>query len=110
LDVVFELRAGQPTVIRVADEFAAPIADWREAGIEAECTAGWEAHAGVVREVADEYGAAAASWYDAFNGVDHDQDPREKDLIASDGWHQSPEGVAAQAEVLHVLGYDTVTP
>jgi hypothetical protein len=110
LDVVFELRAGQPTVIRVADEFAAPIADWREAGIEAECTAGWEAHAGVVREVADEYGTAAASWYDAFNGVDHDQDPREKDLIASDGWHQSPEGVAAQAEVLHALGYDPIVP
>ena len=111
LDVVFELRAGQPTVIRVADEFAPSIADWREAGIEAVCTAGWEAHAGVIREAADEYGVGTASWYDAFNGPDHDEDPREKGYIAADGWHQSPDaGVAAQADVLHALGYDPIVP
>ena len=110
LDVVFELRAGQPTVIRVADEWAAPIADWREAGIEADCTAGWEAHAGVIRQVADEYGVGTASWYDAFNGPDHDEDPREKGYIASDGWHQSSAGEEVQAEVLHSLGYDPIVP
>ena len=59
-------------MIRVADYFASPIADWREAGMEAECTAGWEAWAGVIREVADEYGVAMALRYDAFNGPDHD--------------------------------------
>jgi len=110
LDVVVELRAGQPTVIRVADEWAAPIADWREAGVEAVCTAGWEAQAGVIREAADEYGAGTASWYDAFNGPDHDEDPREKGYISSDGWHQSVEGAAAQVEVLHTLGYDAIAP
>jgi hypothetical protein len=61
LDEIFELRAGQSTVIRVADYFASPIADWREAAIEAECTAGWEAWSGVIREVADEYGVGMAS-------------------------------------------------
>lgn len=111
LDVVFELRAGQPTVIRTADQFAGQIADWRTAGIEAECTAGWEAHAGVTREVADEYGVATASWYDAFNGPNHDEDPREKGYIHYDGYHQSQDaGVAAQADVLHSLGYDPIVP
>ncbi len=111
LDEIFELRAGQPTVIRVADYFASAIADWREAGIEAECTAGWEAWAGVIREAADEYGVGMASWYDAFNGPDHDEDPREKGYIADDGWHQSHDaGVAAQVEVLHALGYDPIVP
>ena len=110
LDVVFELRAGQPTVIRVADDFAAPIASWREAGIEAICTASWEAKAGVIHEAADEYGVGAASWYDAFNGPDHDEDPYEKGYIADDVHHQSGEGVKVQAEALHALGYDPITP
>ena len=109
-DAVFELRAGQPTVIRVADEFAAPIASWREAGIEAICTASWEAHAGVIREAADEYGVGTASWYDEFNGPDHDEDPLEKGYIADDGWHQSGEGAKVQGEVLHALGYDPIVP
>jgi hypothetical protein len=110
LDEIFELRAGQPTVVRVPNEFAAMIADWREAGIESECTAGWEGQSAVIGDVADEYGVEMASWYDAFNGPDHDEDPREKGYIASDGFHTSPDGTTVQAEVLHSLGYDTVTP
>ena len=109
-DAVFDLRAGQPTVIRTADEFAAPIASWREAGIEAICTASWEAHAGVIREAADDYGVGTASWYDAFNGPDHDEDPYEKSYIADDVFHQSGEGAKVEAEVLHALGYDEITP
>ena len=110
LDAVFELRAGQPTVTRVADEFAAPIADWRQDGIEAVCTTSWEAHAQVIHEAADEYGAGTASWYDAFNGPDHDEDPVEKGYIADDGFHQSLAGAKVQAEVLHALGYDPINP
>ena len=111
LDEIFELRAGQPTVIRTADYFAGPIAAWREAGIEAECTAGWEAWAGVIHDAADEYGVETASWYDAFNGPGHDEDPREKGDIAVDGWHQSRDaGVEVQADVLHTLGYDPIIP
>jgi len=109
-DVVFELRAGQPTVIRVADVWAAPIANWREQGVEAVCTAGSEAWAGVIREAADEYGVEMASWYDAFNGPDHDEDPVEKGYIGVDVYHQSREGAAVQAEVLHALGYDAIIP
>ena len=97
-------------MIRVADEFAAPIASWREAGIEAICTASWEAHAQVIHEAADGYGVGTASWYDAFNGPNHDEDPYEKGYIADDVFHQSREGAAVQAEVLHALGYDPIIP
>lgn len=110
-DVIFELRAGQPTVIRTYDAFAAPLADWREAGIEPECTASWEAQADAIHEAADEYGVLTASFYDAFNGTNHDEDAREKGYIAADGWHQSQDaGVTAQVEVLHALGYDPTIP
>ena len=110
-DTIFELRAGQPTVIRTYDAFAAALADWREAGIEPECTAAWEAQADAIHEAADEYGVSTASFYDEFNGTNHDEDAREKGYIASDGWHQSQDaGVAAQVEVLHALGYDPTIP
>ena len=110
-DAVFELRAGQPTVIRTYDAFAAALADWREAGIEPECTAAWEAQADAIHEAAAEYGVLTASFYDEFNGVDRDEDPREKGYIDVDGFHQSEDaGVSAQVEVLHALGYDPIVP
>ena len=110
-DVVFELRAGEPTVIRTYDFFAGPLPDWREAGIEPQCTAAWEAQADTIHDAADEYGVLVASFYDEFNGPNHDEDAREKGYIAADGWHQSQDaGVAAQVEVLHALGYDPLVP
>ena len=109
-DTVFELRASQPTVIRTYDQFSGSLADWREAGIEPECTAGWEAQADAIHEAADEYGVLTASFYDEFNGTNHDEDPREKGYISGDGWHTSPEGTTSQVEVLHALGYDPITP
>ena len=110
-DTVFDLRADQPTVIRTYDFFSGPLADWREAGIEPECTAGWEAQADAIHEAANEYGVLTASFYDDFNGINHDEDPRKKGYIAADGWHQSQDaGVSAQVEVLHALGYDPIIP
>lgn len=109
-EVVFELRAGQPTVIRTFDVFAGMSVDWREAGIEAECTAFWESESEALREAAGDYGVAMVSFYDEFNGVDHDEDPREKGYISIDGYHASPEGVYFQVEVLHTLGYDAIVP
>jgi hypothetical protein len=110
-DEIFELRSGQPTVIRTFDWFAAALPDWREAGIEPECTTAWEAQADAIHEAADEYGVLTAAFYDAFNGPDHDEDVREKGYIRADGWHQSLDaGVAAQVEVLHALGYDPIVP
>lgn len=109
-DTIFELRSGQPTVIRTYDAFAAALADWREAGIEPECTAAWEAQADAIHEAADEYGVLTASFYDEFNGTNHDEDAHEKGYIASDGWHASLEGQLAQVEVLHALGYEPIVP
>jgi hypothetical protein len=109
-DVVFELRAGQPTVIRAFDQFNGMIADLREAGIEAECKATWDSESEVLHEVAKDYGVAMASFYDEFNGPDHDEDPREKGHIYPDGIHASLEGIAVQVEALHALGYDAIVP
>lgn len=84
------------------------IADWREAGIEAECMAAWEVFAQTIRDAAAEYDVPTASMLDASNGADHSEDPREKGFISSDKMHTTVEGKAVMVEALHALGYDPV--
>lgn len=107
-EIVFDLRGGEPTIVRAIDLYNPVIADWRTAGIEDECTADWEMWARTIREAADEYRVPTASMFDAFNGPGHDEDPREKGFIGPDKEHTSDKGKAAMVEVLHGLGYDPV--
>ena len=53
----------------LAGRFNGMIADWREAGIEPECTAFWDSESEALREAADDYGVAMASFYDEFNAL-----------------------------------------
>lgn len=48
--------------------------------------------------------------YDAFNGPDHSEDPREKGYIGSDGAHTSPAGREAMVAALHIAGYEPLHP
>ena len=109
-ETVFDLRKGQPTIVRAIDMYNPVIADHREAGIEAECIAAWEAFSQTIREAAAEFGVPTASMFDAFNGPNHDEDPREKGFIGSDKQHTTDQGKAAMVEVLHGLGYDPTNP
>lgn len=107
-EIIFDLRDGEPTILRAMDMYNPVIADWREAGIEEECAAGWEAFAQTIKDAAADYDVPTASMFDAFNGTSHDEDPREKGFIGSDKMHTTDEGKAAMVEVLHALGYEPV--
>jgi hypothetical protein len=107
-DAVVELRDGQPTIVRAIDLYNPVLADWRAAGIDAECTAAWETWSEVIRVTAAEYGVPTVSMYDALNGPDHQQDPRLAGYISMDGEHTSGEGRVVQVEALHALGYAPV--
>jgi len=48
--------------------------------------------------------------YDAFNGPNHDEDPREKGYIGPDGRHASKAGQKVIAALMQKLGYKPVTP
>jgi hypothetical protein len=50
------------------------------------------------------------SVYDAFNGIEHHEDPRAKGYIASDGMHTSEEGRQVIADLLRQVGYEPVDP
>jgi hypothetical protein len=47
--------------------------------------------------------------YDAFNGLNHDEGPREKDYIGGDdGEHTTEAGQKVIADLMRELGYDPI--
>jgi hypothetical protein len=107
-DIIFDLRGDEPTIVRAMDMYNPVIADWRAAGIEPECTAAWEMMARTVRETAAKYDVPTVSMYDAFNGIDHSEDPRVKGYITYDNQHTNDAGKAAMVEVLDSVGYEPI--
>ncbi|MGI9611069.1 MAG: hypothetical protein ACR2NL_12320 [Acidimicrobiia bacterium] len=106
---IWKLRAGEPVILRAVDDGNPVISDWREAGIEPECTMALEAMNQTIREAAEANGATLVSTYDLFNGADHQEDPREKGYIGSDGIHTTIEGATAIADALAAAGYEPTT-
>ena len=109
-DEIWKARGGRPVVLRAHDIYNGFIAPWREVGIEAECTANWEVEMQVIREAAEANGAVFVSFFDVFNGPEHDEDPREKGWIDDDGMHANDDGGAVAAEALAAVGFELSEP
>jgi hypothetical protein len=105
-DAIWEVRQGRPVVLRAHDIYNPWFAPWTELGVEAECTAIWEGQTQAIREAAEANGAVFVSFFDLFNGPDHDEDPRAKGWIGDDGMHASVDGGAAAAQALAAVGFE----
>ena len=105
---ILELRAGQPTILRAMDTYVPLVALWKEHGVFEACTLCWENELAAARLAAEAYGIPFLSRYDAFNGADHSEDPREKGFIVSDGVHPSDLAAQYAAELLSQMGYEPV--
>ena len=104
------LRNGKPTIIRAVDFYNPIISRHRARSIEVEWTQCWEIFNSAVRRAAEAYDIPLVSVYSAFNGSNHDEDPREKGYIGSDGIHASAEGQQAIADLLSESGYEPIEP
>jgi hypothetical protein len=107
---IFALREGQATIIYALDLYNPLISEHQECGTEDGCTQCWETFNAAVHQAAKEYGIPVVSVYDLFNGPDHDQDPRAKGYIISDGEHTSESGQQAIADLLSQAGYTPLIP
>jgi hypothetical protein len=105
---IFALRNGRPTIIRAYDLYNPLISTHRENNIESECTECFETFNRAVQLAAEEFNIPFVSIYDVFNGINHDEDPREKGYIGSDGVHASIEGQQVIADLISALGYEPV--
>jgi len=109
-DEIWDLREGRPTILRAQDVWNPFLAQWREAGIEPECTATWEIQTQVVREAAEANNAVFVAVFDVFNGPNHDEDVVAKGWIGDDGIHPNDRGRAAIAEALAAVGFEASEP
>ena len=109
IEEILSLRNGMPTIIRAMDYYFPIYSEWKNHGIEKECTCCWENFNNAVHQAAAAYNVPVARVYDAFNGPNHDEDPREKGYIGPDGEHTSEAGQKVIADLMRELGYKPVT-
>jgi hypothetical protein len=107
---IFELRDGQPTIVRAVDLYNPRVSIWIKYGMFEECTYCFKNFSDAPRLAAEAYNIPFLSRYDAYNGVNHDEDPREKGYIQVDGVHPSVLGGEYTADLLSKMGYDPVSP
>jgi len=110
IEEILSLRSGSPTIIRAMDYYMPLYSEWKEWGIQEECTCCWENFNNAIHQAAAAYNVPVARVYDAFNGPNHDEDPREKGYIGDDGEHTNETGQKVIADLMQKLGYKPVTP
>jgi len=107
---ILALRNGKPTIIRAVDLYNPIISEHRKCNTEIECTQCFEIYNTAIRQAADAFNIPLVSVYDVFNGLNHDEDPREKGYIGTDGEHTSKQGQQVIADLLSEAGYEPVEP
>ena len=107
---ILALRNGKPTIIRALDFYNPLISEHRKRNMEIECTQCWESFNTAIRQAADAFNIPFVSVYDVFNGLNHDEDPREKGYIGTDGRHTSKQGQQVIADLLSKAGFEPVEP
>lgn len=105
---IFRLRHGQPVILRATDIYNPLVIPWSTRGVLRACTECWETMSDAARSAAEAYGIPFLSRLDAFNGPNHEEDPRQKGLIMPDGEHPSELAAQFTADLLSRMGYDPV--
>ncbi len=106
---IFELREGQPTIVRVYDAYNPLIAKFHEFGVYEDCKSCWLAYNDAIHRAASPFGIPVAKVLEAWNGPEFDQDPVALGYT-SDGIHPSEVGAERIAEAIRILGYEPVSP
>ncbi len=105
---IFALRSGQPIILRATDLYNPLVSPWNEHDVYDACTECWENMSNAARLAAEAYGIPFLSRLDAFDGPNHDEDPRQKGYIVSDGEHPSRLAGEFTAGLLAEMGYEPV--
>lgn len=108
-EIIFELRAGQPTIVRAFDAYNPLIATFKEQGVYEDCKACWANYNAAIHQAAEAFNVPVAEVSVAWNGPDFAEDPVAKGFT-KDGEHPNEEGARVIAQTIRELGYDPVIP
>lgn len=107
--IIFEKRAGQPTIVRAFDAYNPLIAEFKQQGVYEECIACWANLNAAVHQAAASYNIPVAAVAEAWNGPDYDIDPVALGYT-KDGIHPNELGAQVIAQAIRELGYKPVKP
>ena len=107
---ILRLRGGAPVLIRAFDAYNPLYSVFREQGVYDECVGCWENYNQAIHQAAAAHNVPVARVFDAFNGPNHDEDPRDKGYIGGDGIHTTAAGRQVIAELLRNVGYEPTLP
>jgi lysophospholipase L1-like esterase len=107
---IINLRGDEPVIIRAFDAYNPLYKVYREQGVYDECLGCWENYNQAIHQAAAAHNVPVARVFDAFNGPDHDEDPRVKGYIREDGVHTTAEGRQVMAALLREVGYEPTLP
>ena len=107
---MFELRAGQPTIIRTYDAYNPRINIFKEQGVYEDCRQCWGInYNAAIHQAAAAFNIPVAGVAEAWNGPDWDIDPNDLGYT-KDGEHPNELGAQVIAQALRELSYEPVTP
>lgn len=107
--IIFELRDGQPTIVRAFDAYNPLIARFQENGVYEECKGCWANYNAAIHQAAASYNIPVAAVAEAWNGPNWDQDPKATGYT-KDGIHPNEVGATIIAQAIRELGYDPIIP
>lgn len=107
--MIFELREGQPTIVRAYDAYNPLITRFKEQGVYEDCKACWANYNAAIHQAAESYNVPVAAVAEAWNGPNWDQDPKALGYT-KDGEHPNEVGATIIAQALRDLGYEPVVP
>ena len=108
-DLIFELRADQPTIVRTFDAYNPLINEFKEQGVYEECRACWAFYNAAIYEAAAAFNIPVAQVVRAWNGPNFDQDPSDLGYV-KDGIHPNEVGAEVIAQAIRETGYQPVEP
>lgn len=107
---MFELRAGQPTIIRTYDAYNPRINIFKEQGVYEDCRQCWGInYNAAIHQAAAAFNIPVAGIAEAWNGPNWDTDPNDLGYT-KDGEHPNELGAQVIAQALRDLGYEPVAP
>jgi len=107
---MFELRAGQPTIIRTYDAYNPRINIFKEKGVYEDCRQCWGInYNAAIHQAAAVFDIPVANVAEAWNGPNWDTDPNDLGYT-KDGEHPNELGAQVIAQALRDLGYEPVLP
>ena len=108
-ELIFEMRAGQPTIVRAYDAYNPRVSNWQADGSYDDCRACWDNYNAGIHQAAATYNIPVADVFVAWNGADWSQDPEEMGYT-KDGEHPSELGARVMAEAVLATGFEPVIP